>query len=240
MLLHHDVVLQPQALANAEAGGSGPRRRRTRWAGLVAGGRDWPCGCVVSERVMACSFRSGSIRWQALTACSPTAAAARPSALRSVCAAAIGLLRKRRRDRDIIGVGFVLVELEAALDLFDRHHQTDDRFLQRLQPPGRHLRRQSRAVFGSSQLSNLALSASICAAEFVVGHRPHRARSDAPPGRARSAPDPARRTSRATHRHPRRSRPAARTMSRPRALPADCDARHETRRAACRHRHRRR
>ena len=41
----------------------------------------------------------------------------------------------------MIRVGLVLVELEAAFDPLNRHHQTHDRLLHRIEPPGRHLRR---------------------------------------------------------------------------------------------------
>ena len=83
--------------------------------------------------------------------------------MRDMLRAGIGLRGKRSRDRGIVGLGLVLVELEAALDLFNRHLETHNRFLQRFQPPGRHLD-DSHGFFGSSRSSNLALSVSICSA----------------------------------------------------------------------------
>ena len=58
---HHDVVLQPKALLNAE-----PRRSGSavnEHGGLGRGRRRF-CGWWLSVRVMARSFRAGSFRWQ--------------------------------------------------------------------------------------------------------------------------------------------------------------------------------
>ena len=70
-------------------------------------------------------------------------------------------LQQRRGDRRIIRLGLLLVELEAALDLLDRHRQADDRLLHRLQRPAVILA-DVQGRFGDSQASNFALSVSIC------------------------------------------------------------------------------
>ena len=72
------------------------------------------------------------------------------SGLRTVAAAGCAFRarepvpRQRRRNCEVIDVGFVLIELKAAFDLVDRHHQTDNRFFQRIKTSGRHLRRRPR------------------------------------------------------------------------------------------------
>ena len=74
----------------------------------------------------------------------------------------------------MIDVGFVLVELEATLDLLDRHHQPDDGFFHRIQTPGRHLRRHP-GRFRREPAFELGTQCVEVRAEFAVGQLSHRA-----------------------------------------------------------------
>ena len=147
------------------------------------------------------------------------------------------LAGQRGGDRGMVGVGFVLVELEAAFDLIDRHDQTHDRFLHGLEAARPSSSTTSRAASAPASSSNLALSVVEMRGRVRRRTSPHRA------GQMHGLIEPGRHLIRrgvpvrrnigigAVHGH----QPGA--SCRRRASPADCCARHETRPAACRHRH---
>src|ERR1700733_12522555 len=85
----------------------------------------------------------------------------------------VGSLLQRARDRGIVGLGFVLVELETTLDVFHRHDKPDDRLFHHLQPRWRHFRRRP-WLFRQEPILELRTQRIDLNRQFVVRQDPYR------------------------------------------------------------------